>query len=417
MSVLATQQHRFGMGMPVRAALPAAAVLPPPQRKRWKPPRPEGPPPPLEDGVVNSIATYLESCGGTQTLGRLTAQFSGVKKAQLEAAFWVYPREGISDDLVSLATMDCPQIVNFVPVPSGDEESKKKRRKDPNAPPPGPLDEQTLQMVVATIQAHGGMMTLGKLTTLFEGLKKMQVEQHFVIAPLVGNGEWSVSLHRLANIPRGPDLRGLGGIVQAQQQTGRKRKPRPPIDPDAPPPEPLSPQMVEQITELLQANGGTIQLGRLATVVEGVKKAQLEPHFYVIPAENLHGQCAVSLDPNAAQSLAQTGSLIRPAGFAFGGLESGQAKVKKPKKQRDPDAPPPPPLEMEKVLEVRNVLLQAGGAISLGKLTAHFEGLRKLQLEPHFLVLGDATSSGAFTVYLDAGVAAACQAGAVPHAG
>lgn len=213
----------------------------------------------------------------------------------------------------------------------------------------------------------------------------------------------------------------------------KKKKMKTPVDPNAPPPPPLEPDVVQRITGHLDSHGGTMRLGKLATVFEGIKKSQLEPHFNVFLVEGQNGECAISLDPTlgpgmplppgVASSTAGGASAAPPGGGGCSGLELGlglglgglgdggrpeareAGNKKKHKKTRDPDAPPPMPLEESAVLEIRDFLLKQGGSIMLGRLATRFEGLKKTQLEPHFQVVPEG-NSGNFIVYVDAEAAA-----------
>lgn len=300
----------------------------------------------------------------------------------------------------------------------GDEHKRKRQRKqqDPNAPPPEPLNDDQVRAATAAIEAHGGCLTLGKLTTLFEGLKKSQVEPHFYITPIEGrNGECSVSLTPDAGVASLGGLSGApvtalgvrpassylfqragapaGGGEQQTTEKTKKRRAKP--DPNAPPPPQLEPALVQAIASHLEAEGGTMRLGKITTLFEGVKKVQLDPHFNIFPIEGTNGEYAVSMDPAVGP-----GSL--PAGIAYSGPnDAAEApKQKRQRKPRDPDAPPPEPLDDQAVAEIRNFVLEQGGTIGLGKLTTVFEGVKKVQLEPHFVVVSP-ENSGHYTLYLD----------------
>merc|ERR1711920_503302 len=62
-------------------------------------------------------------------------------------------------------------------------QKKKKTRKpkDPNAPPPGPLDNEVVQKIDEYLRENGGSSSLGKVSTVFEGVKKAQIEEFFII--------------------------------------------------------------------------------------------------------------------------------------------------------------------------------------------------------------------------------------------
>jgi len=139
---------------------------------------------------------------------------------------------------------------------------------------------------------------------------------------------------------------------------------------------PLSGKMKALVTKLLTAEGGSMPLGRLTTLVEGVKKAQLEEHFVV----------DVGPDPSRSDPLVSLASEDFP-------LQEPAVKIKKeprePRTRRE-DAPPPPDLDSDVLSAITDYLSEKGGFSSLGRLTSDFPGVKKVQLEPHF----DFTSVG-----------------------
>lgn len=80
-------------------------------------------------------------------------------------------------------------------------------------------------------------------------------------------------------------------------------------------------------------------------------------------------------------------------------------KKKKNKVKKDPDAPPPPALQQSQVDAIASYLQDCGGIARLGKLSTRFEGLKKTQVESHFVVCGDPAID--LTVCLDAQTAIA----------
>jgi len=314
------------------------------------------------------------------------------------------------------------------------------------AGPPPPLDAQAVEEIRAYIQERGGAVPLGKLSTDRPGLKKAQLEPHFFVGLPQGavaqNCDYVVSLD--GSIPAGSLMTGAGSVKRVQYSNAgigelgglhshqllalpseeapsepKKKKQKKVQDPNAPPPPPLEVENVQAITAVLQGCGGSLPLGKLTTQFEGLKKAQLEPHFALVPdprgpASGDFAVCLPGYEDTAHPPQSQQQLLALGGVDTLGGLSNltGAASVEQPlkkkkqKKQkppRDPDAPPPPALEISKVEEVAAYLQQHNGMARLGKLTTDFPGLKKAQLEPHFVVCGDPAVD--LSVCLDASVA------------
>jgi len=58
-----------------------------------------------------------------------------------------------------------------------------KAERDPNAPPPESLDWEVSDKIATWIVSEGGTVALGKLTSVFPGVKKVQLEEQFVVTP------------------------------------------------------------------------------------------------------------------------------------------------------------------------------------------------------------------------------------------
>jgi len=313
---------------------------------------------------------------------------------------------------------------------------------DAAANPPLPLDEAAVLDIRTYIEERGGTVSLGKLTTDKPGIKKAQLEPHFYLVMSPGStqngrgGNYLVSTDSNAAVaaaqapPLMPGSIEYGQIVplvpSVEQPKKKKRKKE--HDPNAPPPQPLDTETLASITNFLQSIGGSLSLGKLTSQFEGLKKVQLEPHFVSLPDGRGTGDFVVSISGDVAAGAAPIQLLQQQQALQQMGLAGGQGlagfsgvsslsgvapmeqsvlvpKKKKQKKQRDPDAPPPPPLEQSKVDEIASYLQLQGGVSRLGKLTSDFSGLKKAQLEPHFVVCGDPSVD--LTVCLDISTAIA----------
>merc|ERR1712166_1160901 len=150
----------------------------------------------------------------------------------------------------------------------GEPKAKRaKTPKDPNAPPPPDLDEEMVQQISSYLEERGGSADLGRLTTDIPGLKKTQLEAHFVLAPQGGSPDKIlVCLH-------GFEVTEESVVTESQPK--KTKKLRPPKDPNAAPPPPLDDGILQQIREYLEEAGGAAALGKVTSVFPGVKMVQL----------------------------------------------------------------------------------------------------------------------------------------------
>lgn len=164
--------------------------------KAPRPPKdPDAPPPPdLDAEVIQEIQEHLEACGGSTCLGKLTSKFHGLKKVQLEGHFEL--QHGEKDSVVRLLNFEEMQqgeaAVENEEGPAKKKRKKDRERKDPNAPVPA-LEYDKLQKITDWLGEMGGSAPLGRLTTVFSGVKKAQVEEHFVLTTQEGNQDPIVS--------------------------------------------------------------------------------------------------------------------------------------------------------------------------------------------------------------------------------
>jgi len=315
---------------------------------------------PLDAEKVAEIQQYVEQAGGAVPLGKLATEMPGVKKAQLEPHFSINMAPGRTGDYIVTA-----------------QQSRKRPREEllfQELEPLQPLDATTVQSICEFIASCGGSAALGNVAALFEGATK---------ARLVMAG-FKV---------RGPEVGELEEVVMLQTTPAegggqKKKKKKKEVDPNAPPPLPLDGKTLQAIKFFLQSCGGLLSLGKLTTHFEGLKKVQLEPHFQLLPDRrpSSNGDFLVSL---GAGQPALADTPIVPV----------EPKRKKPKPRKDPDAPPPPALEQSKVEEITGYLQLCGGVACLGKLSTDFPGVKKAQLEPHFLLCGNPAAH--LTVCLD----------------
>jgi len=391
-------------------------------------------PKPLDALEVAQVTNHLLAMGGALRLGKLATDFPGLKKAQLFPHFQVVMAPDQGDFIVALPGHD-PTVPLALPAPT----RKRPREQQPHQEALEPLPEWQAQNVRDFVAGCGGYTPLGRVTTVFEGVKKAQLQFAGLTMvggeggrePFVCSGTLEAEAALLADQANAPPESALftdvaSAIVPAftgePERKKKKKKEQERKDPNAPPPPPLEAEVVDRITALVQAHGGRMSLGKLTTTFEGVKKVQLEPHF-LIRCHNkegvssgdftvsLHdGSAVAELAPEVQQTLGLLGTLGAPlvAVPQVPGprlpAAAGVSKKKKNKAKRVADFPPTM-LEPSKVEEIAAFLHACGGAARMGKLSTAFPGLKKAQIEPHFVVCGDPSSD--HTICLDAAVVAA----------
>lgn len=230
------------------------------------------------------------------------------------------------------------------------------------AQPCAPLDEDRRAQIELYIQESGGAIPFSVITSNFSGLKKQQVEDAGFGMASFGNGDYMVSTGQA--MPS-----GLLGAVSAGFEPSFPTKKKVKKDPDAQAVvhASLDPWQVEEMRAYITEQEGSVaSLGKMTSQFEGVKKAQVEEHFYVTQTGD--GTFAVTLEAPSQKA-------IRNGGLVFA------KAVKRERKPADPDAPPPPALTPTQVATIGQWLRENGGSASLGKLTSAFPGTKKMQLE------------------------------------
>jgi len=254
----------------------------------------------------------------------------------------------------------------------GQQGGGNKKRKKENGGPVKSIDESMVEQMSNLLFENGGEIDLGSMTSVFPGLKKAQIEEHFDVH-VVGDGD-------------GADLvvTSIGAVVSEEKREKAKQpKAKKEKDPDAPPPPDLGSEVIAEITAHLEDCGGSCVLGKLSTVFSGIKKAQLEAHFDVEHGEK---DSIVRLFGHTGDmdAIGQGPAKKRKSPMVSGESKEKVKKEKKAKKEKDPNAPPPPDLEAHVINEITAHLEACGGSCVLGKLGTKFPGIKKVQLEAHF---------------------------------
>lgn len=96
-----------------------------------------------------------------------------------------------------------------------------------DGPPPPDLDERTVQEMTKFLEEKGGAMDHGKFANAFPGVKKSQLEPHFILVPegITSGGRWQVMLPGVD--PLTPEERAAREHVAGETRTPRNE----PIDP------------------------------------------------------------------------------------------------------------------------------------------------------------------------------------------
>mmetsp|Transcript_82387 Transcript_82387/g.241837 ORF Transcript_82387/g.241837 Transcript_82387/m.241837 type:complete len:296 (+) Transcript_82387:60-947(+) len=127
------------------------------------------------------------------------------------------------------------------------------------------------------------------------------------------------------------------------------------------PPEPLDPEKLEKVYEVIRENGGAVPMGLISQKVPGVKKAHLQEHFEMTLFEQ--GKWEVRLP----------GCTAGPALYMHAGKTVSQSDGI-------------PPLSEEDIKRIAEILQEHGGTTSIDDLLLSFPELKKQQLRELFEV-------------------------------
>jgi len=243
---------------------------------------------PLEPAQVEAVAVYLEQHGGALPLGRVTQNFKGLKRAQLETYFELSQVGTHGQWEVRLPGMES----------QGAEMIFQGKALPMDAPLP-PLSVDQISAVTNLLAATPGQsMPFMQVCKHVPGIKRKQLEDHFQVLQ-IDKKRFDISLNgppgrvdtrkTVMQIPAGglepvvqvlqqpppPAMMTLGGPVGMDTMLGVAPAPTAPQEP----PPPLEPEVVQQVTELLEAFGGETWMGKVSQMFKFIKRSQLEPHF------------------------------------------------------------------------------------------------------------------------------------------
>jgi len=251
----------------------------------------------LDATQVEAIALYLEQHGGALPLGRLTQNFRGLKRAQLETHFEL-----------SHVGVHGQWEVRLPGMESQGAEMIFQGKAVPVDTPLPPLTHEQISAVRELLAAAPKQtMPFMHVVKSVPGIKRKQLEEHFEILQ-VDKKRFDVTLNgppgrvdgRKAKQTVGAILRPAGAPVQlvgelaglepwldAPPSTQGVAPPGvappsvlpPPImePPDSPPP--LAAEAIQQVTQFLESQGGEAPMGKVSSIFKFIKRQQLEGIF------------------------------------------------------------------------------------------------------------------------------------------
>eukprot|EP00746_Dinoflagellata_sp_MGD_P010429 gnl/MRDRNA2_/MRDRNA2_121526_c0_seq1.p1 gnl/MRDRNA2_/MRDRNA2_121526_c0~~gnl/MRDRNA2_/MRDRNA2_121526_c0_seq1.p1 ORF type:complete len:492 (-),score=107.75 gnl/MRDRNA2_/MRDRNA2_121526_c0_seq1:26-1501(-) len=408
---------------------------------------------------IDGIQAILDECGGQVSAGFVTRKFPGVKKAQIQQNFEVHVVPGKDYYLLNPGVEFDASLVSEVkkeartkgtkrkPDNPGENDfpgSRKKQKKERSDEPPAELTDDIIDRVRDLLIEHNGQIKGGVLTTLIPGLKRKQLEPHFEVVQAGGADYWLTEFGNeidfsITNMPK---------VKSSTEVAGE-----------------LTDDVIEEIRDEIHANDGCLVSHVFTRRFPGIKKAHVAAHFtvesddpkggaYTIRDEGptpgadelkVHekrrnsGTAAKAQNPRPSDkgkgkrnsqgttmrrfgngqvwqngppmmALGNGGSIYIPrlnprgsvAGFRPVDAIQGkgvQVKKKQDKNERSMDSPPP--LTRDQVRDMSQIIADNGGQMNGGVLTRKFRGVKKAQIEAHFLV--EQITSGDFLVSLKAG--------------
>lgn len=231
----------------------------------------------------------------------------------------------------------------------------------------GSLPIATLQGIKELLEESGGQVSGGVVTTKFPGVKKMQLQEHFQVHIDKGRQYYLLS----------PDCEFDPAKVPPTKEErkdaligGTKRK----LDGDINEPVPLTDEQIETVRNAIAAHGGQIKGGRLASVVPGLKRDQLELHFELI-----------NIGTERDYWLAELGTEIH----MVKSKPSGNARARRQKRPRVEEVVEDdggPLLAPDMVEKVRDEINAHGGELDGGVISTRFPGMKKAHLADYFTV-------------------------------
>lgn len=314
----------------------------------------------LDPAQVEAIATFLESKGGALPLGRVTQQFSGLKRAQLETYF-EFNRVG-----------DHGQWEVRLPgvVPSGAEIMFDGQALSVDAPLPPLADEQVAILKAALELAPAKQLPLSQMLKLMPGIKRKQIEECFQVIRL-DKKRFMVALDGKPGLsdqrrPGRLQITGAPGVPLLPTPKGAPRALRvPKVSLRTVPLLPRPP-----LTRWLLPGGRPLPMGPIL----GGGTLPHRPNF---PAAGL-ARPAVRLWQGASRPTARGRAPLLPLPIIPPAALPATARRAPERREEFP------PLEPRVLQEVEQLLRESGGSLPMGRVSSAFRFVKRQQLEGRF---------------------------------
>jgi hypothetical protein len=228
---------------------------------------------------------------------------------------------------------------------------------DPASSPPtvpkkdvAPLSKELKQEISTYIEYAGGVALLADVVEVFPTTTVEQLQGTFFSGPNP-DGQPMVAL-------TAKHLRDMGGPASQGQPDSTT-----PSHPSAPVRVP-----VQEIRNLLLENGGSIVLGKITSRWQGLKVKQIQEHFSIVDSPHHKDRLVTewNVNPCPDESLG-----------ASSALEAETTEVLWA--SSEPSLPVPVPVH-----EIRTLLHENGGWISVDVVTSRFPGLTSKQIQDYF---------------------------------
>lgn len=317
---------------------------------------------PLSFDYREGIQQLLEASGGALPLGKVTQEFPGLKRAQLEGIFEL-TKVGLNGQF-EVRLPDC--------VSTGVEIMFKGQAVSKDEPLP-PLDQDSIACLRSALeQAPCFTMSMGQMRKIVPEVRREQLENDFQVTR-VDKKHFTVSLRQEDGGPALEDQgKGRQEAFHDFQVTGStSRSMYQPVrtlvqDYLAATPlvEPLSFAQKACVHQLLEEAGGALPLGKVCQHFPGLKRTQLEGIFE-LSRVGQHGQFEVRLP-----GCVSTGVEIMVNDMAVSKDEVM------------------PPLDEDSIANIRHALEQNPGcAMTMPSVREIVPGVRREQLEKDFQVI------------------------------
>jgi len=256
---------------------------------------PRTPPPPLDAATIEDMTRYLEERGGAMDFGKFTRDFRGVKKSQLEDYFRLVPEEDDARGRWQITLPDVEPLASLDKEPRG----QKEETQEP------PADE--------LLGHFTGVISLYDTAKGYGFIKSDDIQQGDVYFKRTELSPEASSLPRPRLVGAAVEFdgyltaRGRARATAVRLLDGDADAVAPPPPPPPPPSSraagesgptaraerereraaalaaPLDADTIAEMRRFLEEQGGAMDYGKFSNAFAGVKKAQLEDHFTLVP--------------------------------------------------------------------------------------------------------------------------------------